>query len=107
MKKTVNLDDFRKEFEEYDRDRFSYKGLEMLYDYLIELEEDTGVELELDVIELCGSFTEYKSMEDFRSENRRFYNVIEDIEDETTVILLDEYENDEYEPDYQFIIQNF
>ena len=107
MKKTVNFDDFRKEFEEYDKDRFSYKGLEMLYDYLIELEEDSGVELELDVIELCVSFTEYKSMEDFRGEHSGFYNVIENIEDETTVILVDEYENDEYESDYQFIIQNF
>lgn len=107
MKKTVNLDDFRKEFEKYDRDRFSYKGLEMLYDYLIELEEDSGVEIELDVIELSVSFTEYKSMEEFRNEHSGEFNTIEDIENETAVIIVDEYENDEYESDYQFIIANF
>ena len=59
MKKTLGLHDFREEFRAYGRgDQFSYSGLEVLFNYLIQLEEDTGVELDLDVIGLCCEFVE-------------------------------------------------
>ena len=34
-------------------DQFSYEGLEVLFDYLDNLSEDTGESIELDVIGLC------------------------------------------------------
>ena len=54
MKQTVSVSDFLREFREYGReDQFSREGLEALYDYLEEFSEDTGTEVELDVIGLC------------------------------------------------------
>ena len=59
MKQTVNLYDFRDAFNRMDRaDAFSYEGLEILFNGLEELEDDTGEEMELDVIALCCDFSE-------------------------------------------------
>ena len=59
MKQTINLYDFRTAFFIKGRkDSFSYGGLEVLFDYLEELEQAAGEELEVDVISLCGEFTE-------------------------------------------------
>ncbi len=46
------------------RENFSRQGRQALYDYLTEYEEDTGTEIELDVISLCCEFTEYESVEE-------------------------------------------
>ncbi len=62
MKKTVDLNDFRQEFEEMGRgDQFSWAALETLFAYLEELEEGCGEEFELDVIALCCDWGEYDS----------------------------------------------
>ena len=59
MKQTINLYAFRNAFYNMGRkDNFSYAGLEILFDYLEELEMATGEEMELDVISLCGDFVE-------------------------------------------------
>ena len=51
MKQMINLYEFRKAFMDYGReDNFSYDGLEVLFNYLQDYEESTGVEVELDVI---------------------------------------------------------
>jgi len=55
MKQTVYLSDFRDAFQRMDRgEQFSYEGLETLYDYLEECDED----MELDVIAICCDFSE-------------------------------------------------
>ena len=59
MKSTVYLHDFREAFRQADRKtHFSYDGLEILFDYLEELERDMGEEIELDVIALCCDYAE-------------------------------------------------
>jgi hypothetical protein len=59
MKTTVNLYDFRQAFADCGRaDQFSYEGLEILFDYLEQYEEDTGEEIDLDVIALCCDYAE-------------------------------------------------
>jgi hypothetical protein len=59
MKTTVSLHDFRDAFRQCHRaSHFSYDGLEILFDYLEQYEEDTGEEIELDVIALCCDFAE-------------------------------------------------
>ena len=59
MKQTINLYAFRNAFYKMGRkDKFSWEGLEVLFAYLEELEMATGEEMELDVISLCGDFTE-------------------------------------------------
>lgn len=59
MKQTINFNDFRQAFIDYDRtENFSDEGLELLFNWLIDIEEDTGEEMELDVIALCCDFCE-------------------------------------------------
>ena len=58
MKTTVSEYDFHNAFEEYGRgDNFSSHGLEMLYEYLTNYEEEVGEEIEFDVIAFCCEFT--------------------------------------------------
>lgn len=59
MKTTVSIYDFREAFLSADRkENFSYEGLEVLFDYLEQYEEDCGQEIELDVIGLCCEYAE-------------------------------------------------
>ena len=59
MKTTVSKYDFERAFVDAERkDQFSYEGRAVLFDYLEQLEEDTGQELELDVIALCCDYAE-------------------------------------------------
>ena len=65
---TINQCLFRQTFQNYDRgDQFSYEGLNALFDYLEELSEDMGANIELDVIALCCEFSEYADLEDIKS----------------------------------------
>ena len=68
MKQTINIYAFRDAFYTMGRtDNFSWGGLKILFDYLEELEQATGEETELDVISLCGDFTE-STIDDLISE---------------------------------------
>ena len=58
MKQSINLYDFRRAFEQSRPDNFSYEGLEVLFDSLENLEDDTGNEIELDVVAICCDFQE-------------------------------------------------
>lgn len=59
MKQTVNIYDFRTAFYNMGRkDQFSYEGLEILFNYIEELEQEIGEEIEMDVIGLCCEYTE-------------------------------------------------
>lgn len=58
MFKTINVYEFRSEFKAMGRDtQFSYDGLQVLFEYLEEL-EFCGEPYELDVIALCCDFAE-------------------------------------------------
>lgn len=99
MKTTVNKYQFRRAFEEMNRtNNFTYAGLNALFEYLEQYEEDTGEEIELDVIAICCDFTEYKNLTEFKANYGNDYQSIEDIEDRTIVIHID---------DESFIIQDF
>lgn len=59
MKTIVTLHDFRQAFQDAGRgEQFSYEGLERLYEFLTQYEDDTGDEIELDVIALCCEYSE-------------------------------------------------
>lgn len=78
MKTTLNLHDFREAFRQMNRtDNFSYEGLEVLFDGLEQYAEETGEEVELDVIALCCDFCEMTA-----EEIQRDYSVDYDAEDE-------------------------
>ena len=104
MKQTINEYQFKEAFQSSRPNNFSYEGLTALYDYLEQYEEDTGQEIELDVIGLCCEFTEYDSLKEFQKEHYDeeigdCYEDIEEIEDETIVIKIEVTEG--------FIIQDF
>jgi hypothetical protein len=54
MKQTINLSQFRDEFNSIRPNNFSYEGLEILFDFLEEVDPD----LDLDVIALCCDYSE-------------------------------------------------
>lgn len=60
MKTTVYLDDFIRAFDEREQyaNNFTRSGLIRLFEGLEEFEEDTGEEMELDVIAICCDFAE-------------------------------------------------
>ena len=99
MKKTVDQNEFVREFDEYNRSsNFSVSGREALFDYLEQYEEETGSEIELDVIALCCEFTEYENIEEFNNNYGKECETIDEVAEYTQVINI----NDE-----SFIIQDF
>ena len=59
MKTTVNFSYFVDAFKNLGRENnFTNEGLELLFDYLEEIEQSTGEEIELDVISLCCEYDE-------------------------------------------------
>ena len=89
--------DFKEAFK-IRKGNFSYEGLNALYEYLTNFEEETEKEMELDVIAFCCDYSEYKDLKEFQTDYGKEYKTIEDIEDETQVIPVGEK---------GFIIQNF
>ena len=86
MKTTVNAYQFRDAFQAIRPDNFSYNGLSALFDYLEDFENDTGQEIELDVIAICCDYSEYKSLDEVAEQ---YGEQPEDIENYTTVISFD------------------
>ena len=87
MKQNVSITNFIDAFEKMRPSNFTYEGLECLYNYLIDYEQDTGEEIELDVIALCCDYSEYKDLEEYRK-NYSSINSVKDIQDATTFIPI-------------------
>ena len=89
MKQSVNFSEFCDRFRDMDRnEHFTYEGKRALFDYLENLEDDMGEEIELDIIALCCDFTEYENLEELQ-ENYTDIESIEELEEHTTVIMID------------------
>jgi hypothetical protein len=58
MKQTIGLSQFTDAFMSLRPKNFTYEGLEILFNGLEEFEEETGDDMELDVIALCCDFCE-------------------------------------------------
>ena len=69
---------------------FTYEGLQALFEYLEQYEDDTGEEIELDVIGLCCEFYQYDNLKEFQDDYGKDYECIEDVENETMVVPVDE-----------------
>jgi hypothetical protein len=58
MIQTINFYAFEQAFRNYDRfDNFGYDGLRILFEYLEQYEEDTGEQIDLDVVALCCDYS--------------------------------------------------
>ena len=95
---TITFQDFVDRFNKMRPNNFSYEGLSRLWDYFEELEQDTGKDIELDVVAICCDFTEYESLKEFNKDMTANYEDIEEIEDKTLVIRID---------DDRFIVQAY
>lgn len=98
MKQSINVYQFHDAFINMDRkENFSYAGLIALYDYLTNLEDDLGEELELDVIALCCDYSEH-DLNDLQREYGNYNGqqwesmeaALEWFEERTTIILVDD-----------------
>lgn len=100
MKQYVTRWNFRDAFLGSDtyKNNFSYDGLTALFNYLEELEEDTGEEMEFDVVSICCTYSEYENLEEFQECYSDEYESIEKLEEYTTVIMID---------DESFIVEDF
>tara|TARA_Y100001973_G_C5158886_1_gene312411 strand:+ start:775 stop:1071 length:297 start_codon:yes stop_codon:yes gene_type:complete len=98
MKVTINETQFIDKFMQLRPNNFSYDGLIALFEWLEQYEEDTETEMELDVIGICCDFSEYDNLKEFQEDYGKDYESIEEIENETLVIPID---------DESFIIQQF
>ena len=98
MYQSIDKYDFARAFEQVRPDNFSRAGLSALYEYLEDYEDSTGQQLELDVIAICCEYREYEDLKEFQEDYSEDYESIEDIEQQTQVIMTD---------DDSFIIQAF
>ena len=101
--------EFAAEFEQWPqrRSHFSRPALHALYEFLDEASNGLGEDIELDVVELCCEWTEYKNLAELCEDySEHFYNTrfdlvvvateeacltccIDDLRDQTTVIEFD------------------
>ena len=91
MKKTVYEDGFVRAFDDMNRsDNFSVKARRALYNYIITMEEDAcGDEYELDVIEICCTYSEYDSLEALQEDYPNI-KTMDDAEERTSVVIWED-----------------
>jgi|688.fasta_scaffold03608_13 hypothetical protein len=91
MKTTISQSAFIDAFRRYDRyEQFGYDALCSLFDYMEQMEQDTGEEIELDVIALCCDYS-VDSVEDIASS----YSIdIEGMDDDEAREAVLDYLND-------------
>jgi hypothetical protein len=100
MKQDVSRLAFHDAFIAYGRgEQFSYKGRAALYDYLTELEDDIGQEIELDVVALCCDYSEHASLVEwaqdyFASDWRAGVGIDDDTDEEDTDDAIRDYIRD-------------
>lgn len=99
MKQTINQYQFTEAFRAIRPDNFSYEGLKTLFNYLEELEQDLGEELELDVIAICCDWTQFDNLAEFNACCGTSCEFYDEVLDYTTALQINNSES--------FIIQNF
>ena len=86
MKTSVNFSQFCDAFRDMGRnENFSYDGKRALFDFIEQMDEDTGQETELDVIALCCEFAE-SSLEDIINNYRIDMSEAEDDVEEAHIV---------------------
>jgi len=86
MKDTITLNTFRDEMIKEEHG-FSWEGATALFDYLVELEEDTGEEMEFDPIAFRCDFSEYENLQEvLEGCSIDYVKNMKDLKDQTQVI---------------------
>ena len=100
MKDTMTVFSFCEWFRQSEnrKNQFSFEGLKALYDYLTNMEDNIGEEIEFDPISFCCDYSEYENFEELKNNYSDVEN-FEDLQNETSVIKIPNTE--------RFIIQNY
>ena len=85
MYQTINNNEFHDIFNAVRPDNFTYEGLNALFDSLEQFEEESGEQVELDVIAICCDYTESTLIEALDAYNLESPDQLRDL---TTVIEL-------------------
>lgn len=88
VKMNVNFSMFCDAFSRMDRkDNFTYEGKRALFEYLEQLSDDIGEDIELDIIALCSEYTEYSDIDEIKNAyDCTEFKDIEELRDYTQVI---------------------
>jgi len=95
MIQTVTEHDFISAFLNWDtyKDYFSYEGLKSLFEHFEYVIEDTGEQIELDVVSICGEYEEFENLDEAISSYGTVIGVhtdnvksLDDFQELTTVI---------------------
>lgn len=95
---SVTFSNFVDAFRAHERnDQFSYQGKRALFDYLESYEQDTGEQIELDVIALCCDYTEQDAetiaqdygidISDADGDAKRIDDIVRDYLENRTMVL--------------------
>ena len=79
---------FIKDFRDIRPDNFSLDGLDALFDYITELEEDLSEQIKFDVVGLCCDYSQYNTLAAYNSDYDTEHESWDDVADETTVIKI-------------------
>jgi len=106
MKQNIGFNQFLDAFPESYKNNFTYNGKKALFEYLEQLEDDIGKEIECDIIAFCCEYGEYKNLKEYlqsyssdidkaeyeENDDLEGYEkaVLEEIRDKTTLIMIDE-----------------
>tara|TARA_R100001082_G_scaffold69380_1_gene39353 strand:+ start:202 stop:531 length:330 start_codon:yes stop_codon:yes gene_type:complete len=105
----VKENDFRNAFKTWQggqyKDNFSYDGLGALFNWYEALEEDTGVQIEFDMVAICCEYSEYESLEEFNNAYGKEWT-LEELQDHTQVIEFEKFIQ-RLTTKTSFIIQDF
>ena len=113
------IDTFKQ--SELRKNNFSYDGLIALFEYLEDLEEDTGEQINFDMVSICCDYSEYKNLEEFINdyqdstelhENLDYSEIISVLREHTEVIEFEGRTTEAFignisKPDKSFIIRAF
>ena len=84
----VNRHMFVQEFRDIRPENFSLDGLDALFDYITELEEDLGEQIRFNVVALCCDYSQYNTLADYNDDYGTKHESWDDVADETTVIKI-------------------
>lgn len=90
----INDSQLYHDLKQMGRDNFTYAGAVALMEYLDNLSDDIGENIEYDPIAFCCEYSEYEDLEELQE----VYPDIEsfdDLEDNTSVIYINGYQDEE------------
>lgn len=91
IKKTINYSEFCDSFSDTYKNNFTYEGKQALFNYLEELSNDIGEDIELDTVALCCEYTEYATADEAASNYFEYEGMVYD-EDGGETLTVEEVE---------------